>query len=483
MRITPQTMLANALDFLGLHTSRLGKLHAQAASGKKLEKPSDCPAEVGLLLANRAQDQRLEQYLAGIRASRSSLEVSTAALQNVANLFSQAKTIAIEGSHSANTPQAMEALAQQVDQLIERLLETANQQYGGRYLFSGAASETKPFTLATDTLGRPTSAQYLGAGVRDAVPVSPEQSVATLYSGADIFLTRQRQTTFYLGTTGARPGTGTDNASGEGTLIVQHTSTSYAAGSGVQAGTSSTAGDTVIGPAGANRLTIVDTSGTGASGTVSLNGGPAIAFTSGDTNLRVTGAQGEIVFIDTTNITAGFNGTVDITATGTLSVDGGATSVAIDFSANQVLTDSTTGAVTNVDSSQIRVAGTERLEYRGSYDAFQILIALRDDLRNARGLTSPEQLESISRKVAELDRVRNNVLGAVGEQSTSLQHLDGLENFTLDLQLRAKEMISNLEDADLSKLVLEMQARENLLRLTLASSARIFDQSLLDFLQ
>src|SRR5439155_11953260 len=100
-----------------------------------------------------------------------------------------------------------------------------------------------------------------------------------------------------------------------------HTSTTYQAGSGVQTGSGSAAGDTVIGPAGAHQLTIVDTSGTGAAGTVSLDGGPAVAFTNADTNLKVSGPNGQVVFVDTTAITANFNGTVNITANGTVSVD------------------------------------------------------------------------------------------------------------------------------------------------------------------
>lgn len=481
MRITQQTMLNNALGFLRLHTDRLGKLQAQAATGKKLLLPSDNPADVGLLLATKSQDARLERYLAAVRATRSSLEVSTSALQEAASILGQARTIAVEASHSGNSTEALEALAQQVDRLIDRLLETGNQQFDDRFIFSGTASRTRPFEVAAaDALGRPEQVRYLGAEERDGVPVTPGQTVPTLYSGREIFQARDRQATAYFGATGAAAGTGVDSATGEGTLIVTHTSTTYAAGSGVQAGSGSAAGDTIIGPAGANQLTLIDT---GASGTVSLNGGPAIAWTSADANLKVTGAQGEIVYIDTSAIAAGFNGNVAITADGTLSIDGGATTVAIDFSANQQLVDSVSGAVTNVDSAQIRRTGVEHLEYAGSYDAFEILIALRNDLRNQRALTNPQQLEALSRKVGELERVRNGVLSAVGEQSADLQQLDGIESLTLDLQLRAKDIISNVEDADLSQLVVELQARENLFRLTLAASARIFDQSLLDFLR
>jgi flagellar hook-associated protein 3 len=484
IRITPQTLLANALANVDRHTRALGRLQQQAATGKKILTPSDNPVDLGTLLSTKAQNNRLDTYLTSIQESRSSLNITVSALLEAGNILGQARTIAVEGSHSTNTPQAHEALAKQVDQLLDRMLEVANTQHAGHYLFSGIASQTQPFVVsAADNTGQPLAYDYLGASERNAVPISRQQTVATLYAGSEVFQSRERGVTGFSGTTGAAAGTGTDSAAGQGTLQVIHTGTSYAAGSGVQPGTNSVAGDTIIGPASAHQLTIVDTSGTGASGTVSLNGGPPIAFTNADTNLQVSGPSGEVVFIDTTTITAGFNGTVDITSSGALSVDGGASSVAINFSANQVVTDSVTGAVTNVDSVNIRRTGAARLDYTGTYDAFQILMALRDDLRNTRGLTQTELLEVISGRLTELDRVRDTVLDVVGEQSASLQHMDNLENHVRDVQLSAQQLISDLEDADISEIVVRLQANENLLRLTLATAARLQEQTFLDFMQ
>lgn len=188
MRITPQTMLTNALDHLSQHTSKLGQLQGQAVTGKKLELPSDAPRDLGRLLASKAQDERLEAYLAAMRTSRASLEGSSAGLQQVNDILGRAKTIAIEGSHSGNSPEALEVLAQQVDRLLTRLLDIANQKQGGRFLFAGAASQTQPFEVATtDAAGRPTSVRYLGAELRDAVPVTPGLTVGTLYSGSALF--------------------------------------------------------------------------------------------------------------------------------------------------------------------------------------------------------------------------------------------------------------------------------------------------------
>jgi len=284
-------------------------------------------------------------------------------------------------------------------------------------------------------------------------------------------------------TTEVTAGTGTDSASGSGTLTVAHTSTTHAAGSGVRAGTNSVARDTILGPAGAHTLTLVDTSGTGTSGTVQLDGGSVVKWTNTATNLQVQGPTGQTVFLNTTAITAGFNGSVAITSNGTMSVDGGLSSVPITFSANQVVSNSQTGAVTNINSTNIRQTGNDAISYTGAYDVFQILSTLRDDLNNTRNLSPSQQAAALGQTLSELDRVNTNVLTVVGEQSASLQNLQAIDQHIQDVQLQTKQQIGNLQNADLTQVVVGMQEQRNLLQSTLYSTSRILSLSLLDFIK
>ncbi|MBI3408008.1 MAG: flagellar hook-associated protein FlgL [Planctomycetes bacterium] len=478
-RVTPQVILNSALANSSLEMSRLADLQLQASTGKRINAPSDAPLDLSSLLASKAQDLRLDTYLSNINSAKSVLDTSVSSLQDASNILTKAKSLAIEASNSSNTAEAQNSIAQEVDELLARLLDLANTQSNGRYLYGGVAVDTKPFVETTDSLGRIQSVTYQGVDQRGAMLISPQHTVDTYYSGAQVFQTRNRQTTVYTGNTGAAAGTGTDTALGQGTLQVRHTSTTFAPGSGVQAGASSAAGDTILGASGTHKLTIVDTSGTGAAGTVSLDGGPAIAFTNADTDLAVTNGSGDIVYVNTTAIAAGFNGTVDITANGTLSVDGGASTVPINFSANQAIVDSQTGAITNVASSGIARTGDAHLEYSGTSDVFQVLMALRDDLRNTRGLSATEQTAVLSSRIGEIDRVHADVLRTVGEQSASLQNMESLSSHLQDVQVTAKKLISELEDADVGQLVLKLQAQQNLLQATFTATSHVLNLSLL----
>jgi flagellin-like hook-associated protein FlgL len=481
IRVTPQQFTLQTISSIRSHNANLAKLQQQASTGLRLQRPADDPLATRTLLSQRIEDNRLGAELATMRDARTQLNMSVSRLLDANDVLVRARELALVGNQE---PVEAKTLAHQVNTLIDQLLSIANTLNNEQYLFAGTATETAPFVVdSTDGVGDAQSVRYVAASDRLNVTTGPNIDVDAIFSGAQVFQPSDRKETIFGSSTGAAAGSGTDSARGRGQLIVRHTATTYAPGSGVQAGISSVDGDTVIGPAGSHRLTVVDTSGTGSGGTVSLNGGAVVTFSSGDTDLRVVGPAGETVFIDTTSITPGFNGDIAITADGTLSVDGGVSETPIDFSGNQTLFDIPSGDVTNVDSTDIRHAGIVDVEYRGTADAFEALIALRDELLNTRNLPSSEWHAAMSRRLEDLQRVGNHVLSVVGEQSVALENLDTLEVRAQDLQLERQRLIAEIESADISETVVNLQTEQNLLQFTYASSIGLLNTSLLDFLR
>jgi flagellar hook-associated protein 3 FlgL len=478
LRITPQVTVANAIANARTQTNQLAILPQQASTGNRILQPSDDPLGTLQVLSDQAQNDRLDIYHQNIADAQAKLNSSVSTLTQVGQLLAQAKQLALQGSSDGNTPGSLQAMGDQVDSILNGVVGLANTQQNGVYLYGGAASETTPFTVNAQG-----QVVYNGSAQAVNEPIGQGQQVQTLYAGSQVFQSLQRGATIISGSTGATAGTGSDSATGAGTLTVAHTSTVYAPGSGVQPGTGSANGDTILGPTGSHTLTIVDTSGTGASGTVQIDGGPTVNFSNTDTNLQIQGPNGQTVFLDTTAITPGFSGNVAITANGTLSVDGGASTTPINFSGNQVLTDSQTGAVTNIDSTNIRQTGSDAISHSGAYDVFQILGTLRDTLRNSQGLSSSQQATAVSQTLQELDRVHISVLNVVGQQSASLSNMQALDQHIQDVQLQTTQKISSVQGVDMSQVAIGMQEQQNLLQATLYSASRILNLSLLDFLK
>src|SRR5262249_47218758 len=96
LRVTPQSLLQNALANLANQTAQLARLQEQAATGKRINRPSDAPADLSALLANKTQDRRFDVFLAAVRDTRSTLDSSNSSLQEAQNILTQARSIALE---------------------------------------------------------------------------------------------------------------------------------------------------------------------------------------------------------------------------------------------------------------------------------------------------------------------------------------------------------------------------------------------------
>jgi len=397
-------------------------------------------------------------------------------LRSAQQLFVRAKEIALTANQATDASER-QILAAEIDGLIVQLTNVANSSDEAGFLFSGTETRQQPF--AVDSAAG--TVTYSGTSFSTQLHVSGDADRAALAPGDRIFLSTQRADTVVVGNTGIIAGPGVDTATGLRSLTVVHTSTSYSGG-GVTAGTSSATGDTIVGATGTHSLQINDTSGTGASGTVSLDGGAEFAFTSADTDLKVLGPSGEVVYVDTTAITPGFVGSVDILADGTVSIDEGATTTAIDFTGNHQFIDSRDGSIVHLDVSGVRNAGTDRIEFPGTSNAFTALIELRDELLGASGKTPAEHREALGRRLTEIERVEGHLLDEIGVQSVSLENLGRLVSRTEDLKLQQVAANAETSDADLAAATLELQELLNLQQFTMAAVSQLMQPSLLQFL-
>jgi flagellar hook-associated protein 3 len=478
-RITPQHIAGNSIRYSQLHLARLTTLQSQVSSGLRIQKPSDDPGALGSLYANKASVARIEIDTANIERARGKLNQSVAQLISAEEALSRANRLALSGVQAIDTER--ETLAQEVDGILNLLLQVANATDGGEPLFAGTSKIPDPFqavrgaqSLLPGEQGTIQAVTYSGSQQRSRVVVGALTTVDALYAGSEIFQTTSRGETVFVGQTGAAAGSGTDSAVGYGTLSVRQTGTLYTGGSGLQPGTSSAA-DTIIG----DHVLTVDA----VNQTLSLDGGTAVMFTSGDTDVLVYSPQGAALHVDTSSLVVGFSGDVVVQGQGTLSIDGGLSEVAIDFTQNQILTDATTGAVTNVDSRAIRMAGQDQVEYLGTSSVFQALIDLRDELLNTRQLTGQDWKDAMTRRLGEIQRVHEHLLEVIGEQSVSLENLDALEFRANDYKLETQRVIAAAESLDVSQAVVELQSEQNALQFTYAVSVQLMTTSLLDFLR
>lgn len=478
-RVTQSQMADLSQMYLAKQTSELYRVQKQISSGLKIQRPSDDPAGMRRSLIQKDRLDRLEAHETSIQHVKSRLEQAHVQLREANSLMTRVREIALQAPQTTDDSE-VQVLVRELDGISEQLASVANSRDESGYLFSGTSADALPFPDVSGTSGL---SSYAGTSAETQLLLPGEDPRHAMIPGDRIFQPLDRQTTVLTGRSGTAVGSGTDTARGQRSLIISHTLTTYAAGSGVTAGNSSVASDTVIGASGTHQLVINDTSGTGTSGTISLNGGASVAFSNTDTDLMVTGPNGEKVYLNTTAITPGFSGTVDMTADGTLSIDGGLSSTAITFSANQQVVDSRDGSLVNLNTTGTKMAGTDEMEFPGTSDIFAVVHQLREDLLNSRNMETSARADSLNRRLADVEQIQDHLLDMVGIQSVSMEQMERLQTRTGDLKLAEKSDYSDTVSADISEAVLRLQELNNLQQFTMAAVTKLISPNLLTYLQ
>ncbi|MEO2091322.1 MAG: hypothetical protein ABGY75_17825, partial [Gemmataceae bacterium] len=167
VRVTNQTQSANAVFFLRQQAGEAARFQDQLSSGLKVKAASDNPAAFASVTQSLAISRRTGTYQQTINDATADLNTGVSSLEDAGQVVAKAKQLAISAANSGNDTSEYEAYASEVDSLLNEMLDIANRQSDGRYLFGGTADGAKPFRVDTLTPGgKPASIAYDGAAER-----------------------------------------------------------------------------------------------------------------------------------------------------------------------------------------------------------------------------------------------------------------------------------------------------------------------------
>ena len=137
-RMTQKMMSQSA--FRGMQTSldRLAKVQEQLSTGKLINRPSDDPTGAVSSMRFRVSVAEQKQYARNANDAVAWLNQIDATLSSMTGQVRRARDVALQGANEGSMgPQAREALAVEVDQIREGLIQTSNASYLGRPVFGG----------------------------------------------------------------------------------------------------------------------------------------------------------------------------------------------------------------------------------------------------------------------------------------------------------------------------------------------------------
>lgn len=181
MRITNSILQRTTLAGIQQNLREIKDATDRAVSGTRIRAASDAPGVAGTVLRADGQLRALEQYRRNIGAARSRLTAEETVLDEVTDLLSRARELAMrEGGGAANEMTRSIAKAE-VDQLLETAVQLANTRFDGLYLFGGDHADTPPVDAATGTFNDPAL-----AGSHQA-EIAAGQQVHTSHNAREIF--------------------------------------------------------------------------------------------------------------------------------------------------------------------------------------------------------------------------------------------------------------------------------------------------------
>ncbi len=481
-RISFGRMFSNAQQNISRNFARVFSAQNQLATGRRINRPSDDIVGTRRLLTLAGERANIDRHLSNVGTARSAINTSSAQLQELTSILSTIREKAVQGSNGTLTPDDRVSIANEIDALLQTGMSALNTSFEGRFLFAGTSTADRPFELITGADGVQ-RLQYNGNNDLAEVDVAPDLRLPVNLAGGELMRAGTRGATLFSGATGAAVGTGgTDTGTGRDVLQVRHTQTTFSTppATGLTASATSPGNDTIL---GAGHSVTVTTDALG-NGTISLNGGPAVAFTPADTDLQVTGPNGELIHVDTSamapNLAPGT--VVPIQTTGTLSTDGGATTTAINFGAGaQQVINSGTGSVLHVDATAITGTGDEAVTYPGTSDFVTAIMAIRDTLMNT-SLDASDVNDRLNVSIADLDQGVSAVTRAISVLGSRAGQLDSIEGRLGDLGVTLDGLSGEIADADISKVISDLSRYETLYQASLALTTRVNGMSLLNYM-
>jgi len=147
MRVATMSIYNSSKFELNRTLAGYTKASTTVSTGKKIQSPSDDPVGYAQVLDIDATLSQLSQIQENIETGLTWLTTSETTLNSVLDTILEAKQVTISANNGIYDDEDFETAAAQVDELLEQMVDFANTNVRGHYIFSGTKTDTEPYTL------------------------------------------------------------------------------------------------------------------------------------------------------------------------------------------------------------------------------------------------------------------------------------------------------------------------------------------------
>ncbi|MDD4504105.1 MAG: flagellar hook-associated protein FlgL [Clostridiaceae bacterium] len=433
MRVTNTMITNNLMRNLNRNLSRMEKLQQQMASGKQFTRPSDDPIGVSRSLRLNTEVATMEQYKRNADDTQSWLDTTEMAINNIVTILHRANELTVQAANDTNSTGERNAIAGEIKELRDQLVQIGNTSYAGSYIFSGFKTDKPLFDANGEyDLGGGAARLTLDEVIETNIGLGDRMGMNTLgqrlfglYNGVDVgdldLLTvdtlKQQQSMKGKYITPADPLT----------VAVDFTLTNGTDTADI------TIAQTFDGATASDNLTALAAEITDQLVGTDLE----------DPHVIVSIKDNRLVFESDNEMT---------------------------FQSASSASDLAVIGMTNSQASVSRINSGDEPQ----------LIAVFDQL--ILDLTSGNTLE-INNAIGRIQTQANNISAIRAEIGVKSNRIELTTNRILDDTLNLQGLLSKNEDADMAEVIMKIQMEENVYNASLSTGARIIQPSLIDFLR
>ena len=145
MRVSDKVMYNTTTQNMQMSLEKILKLQENISSGKRINHPSDDPIGAMKIIDYNTSISKVEQYQRNIGNATAFLGVTESAISSTQDVLLRAKELSLSALNETNSAADRAIIAEEVNELYQQVLQTANTKFNGRYIFGGYNTGTPPY--------------------------------------------------------------------------------------------------------------------------------------------------------------------------------------------------------------------------------------------------------------------------------------------------------------------------------------------------
>ncbi len=186
IRATSLGLSERMVNQLMFNQNSLLDLQIKMSTQKSVNKPSDNSVAAAQILVINKQQNNIETYKANISTAREQLNMLDSSLGRVIDITQRANELALQASNETYSSEQLKGMRGEVEQIKQAIVDFANTQYNGQYIFSGNNVSYPAYTISADG-----SVMYNGsnstADSKRTIEIMEGVEIPLNVNGVDIF--------------------------------------------------------------------------------------------------------------------------------------------------------------------------------------------------------------------------------------------------------------------------------------------------------